>query len=117
MYYLREPFYGQSELETKEVGIKKLLGANRILLFRQFMLESYQLVTCALLLAILITYVSIPLFNQFTGEKFSLSFGTPEIWEVLGGVFIATILLTGIYPAVLLSSLESSIHGKGSGIF
>jgi putative ABC transport system permease protein len=96
----------RASLRFKEVSIKKIMGASRPALFREFMNESLLTGAIALLLALGIIRLSLPFFNNFSGKHFELSLSNFGIWEVFGIAWIITILLTGIYPAVLLSSFS-----------
>lgn len=95
-----------ASLRTKEISIKKIIGADRKLLFKQFVTESLLTGIIALTITLFIIQISLPFFNSFTGKNFIFSFTSLQIWEVLGGTFIITILLTSIYPSLLLSSFK-----------
>ena len=103
-------------LRAKEISVKKIIGASRRVLFRQFMAESFLTGLAALLFALLIIRLSLPFFNSFTEKQFVFSLASLQVWEVLGGTFFATILLTGIYPALLLSSFKPLSILKGNNI-
>lgn len=90
----------------KEVGMKKLVGATSTDLFLQFISETALLIFTASLIALLIAYVSLPVFNSITQNSFTLSLTEPVLWAVLGGTFVIALLLSSIYPAVLMSSFK-----------
>lgn len=96
----------RASVRSREVGVKKLLGAGSTHLFGQFMIES--VVTClfALLISISLAFLLMPAFNELTGRTFTLSFADRSWWTVLLGTTLCAILLTGIYPSVLLSSFK-----------
>ncbi|HMH33416.1 MAG TPA: ABC transporter permease [Puia sp.] len=96
----------RASLRTKEVSIKKIIGADRKSLFKQFMTESLLTSILALLVTLLIIQVSLPFFNRFIDKNLIFSFSSLHIWELLAGTLLSTILLTGIYPAILLSSFK-----------
>lgn len=112
----------RSATRGKEIGIKKVLGANRISIFKQFMSESFLLSFIAMLLAILMVEFTLPFFNNFTGlhlafEVFSniqLLLSLLIIWLIVG-------FLSGSYPAMILSRfnplkvLYSTVLSVGSG--
>jgi putative ABC transport system permease protein len=91
---------------SKEVSIKKIMGAGTKNLFLQFMAESVFTSVIALLLTMAIVRLSLPWFDSLTDKTFTLSLASVQLWEVLGGTLLITVLLTGIYPAVLLSSFK-----------
>lgn len=96
----------RASLRTKEVSIKKIMGASRTTLFRQFIAESFLTSFIALFITLVIIQIALPLFNTFTEKNFIFSLSSRNIWIVLAGTFVTTILLTSIYPALLLSSFK-----------
>jgi ABC-type antimicrobial peptide transport system permease subunit len=96
----------RASLRVKEVSIKKITGAGRVQLFLQFVTESALVSLISLLITLAIVKMALPSFNQFTGKNFSLSFSDSWLWMILGGTLLASIILTSIYPAVLLSSFK-----------
>ncbi len=100
---------------AKEVGIRKVLGSVKGELVRQFLLESLLLTTIALLVALVIVYLALPLFNALSGKALSLNF-VDHFWLgpglLLFGLGVG--LLSGSYPAFFLSSFRpvSVLKGK-----
>ena len=108
---------------TKEIGIKKVTGADQKTMIIQFMLESFFLVSVALVFALLLIGLFLPLFNNISGKNFSLSdlFQFKFIFSVIVVGLVAG-LISGIYPAFYLSSFQpvvilkgESVSGKGNG--
>lgn len=99
----------------QEVGIRKALGAFRNQLVKQFLLESLLVNLLALLLAALIASVLLPTFNSLTGLQFSwVSFwNQPWLWGLVAGLFLVGTLLSGMYPAFVLSSFRPASVLKG----
>lgn len=101
----------------KEIGVKKSMGASRGGLFTQFITESLVLTFFALVVAILVSFLLQPFFNQVTSKSLTLSF-QPEIALLLFGVWLLTGILAGIYPAIYLSKfkpvevMKSNIKGS-----
>jgi putative ABC transport system permease protein len=106
----------RASLRLKEISIKKIIGADRKALFQQFMVESFLTSTIAILFALLIIRLSLPFFNSFTEKHFTFSLTSMQLWEVLGGTLLFTILLNGIYPALLLSSLKPFAILRGMNV-
>ncbi len=114
----------RSVKRAKEVGVRKVLGAHKKLLIRQFLSESITLALIALLIAILIVTLFMPEFNNLTGKElsFNLTRNPLIIFEILI-ITIVTGLISGSYPAFYLSSflpvkvLRGSVSktGKKSG--
>jgi putative ABC transport system permease protein len=94
---------------SKEVGVRKVSGGSRMQIIFQFLHESTILCIIAFLVSVLLLNISLPLFNSLTGKKLVVS----ESMDItLVSYFIATlygiILLTGIYPAYVLSNFKPS---------
>jgi putative ABC transport system permease protein len=107
----------------KEIGIKKVSGADQMSIFVQFMLESMLLVIIAMFFALVLVGLSLDVFNSISGKSFILSdlFQAKFIFSFMAVGLIAGII-SGIYPAVFLSSFKpvtvlkgEAVLGKGSG--
>jgi putative ABC transport system permease protein len=96
-----------------EIGIRKMVGAARRELFMQFLWESILVFLMALVLAIAILLVVIPFYNELTGKQLSLSAGNMQMILAIGASMLLTLLVAGIYPAVLLSSFNPLKTLKG----
>jgi len=108
---------------AKEIGIKKVAGASQKTLIIQFMLESFFLVIMALVLALILVGLALPLFNSISGKSFILS-DLLRFRFIISIIIVGVIagLLSGIYPALYLSSFKpaavlkgETVSGKGSG--
>ncbi len=99
---------------AKEVGVRKVLGALRTSLIKQFLTESFLLNIAALILAAIIIYLVYPAFNQLSGhdtrQGFSLS---TKYWLIFASIFLGGSLLSGIYPAFVLSRYQPIMVLKG----
>jgi len=108
----------RSEKRSKEVGIRKLLGANKGELVRQFLGESIIVSMIGLILAFLLASFLIPYFNDLTGKELNLY---QRISPFIAIFFLAIVagLLAGIYPAFFLSAFRPSsvLKGKFMGRF
>ena len=98
----------------KEVGIRKVVGAFKGQLIRQFLGEAILQVFIAGLLGILFIDFLIPLYNHLSGKLITISqvFSANNI-IVMSGIVIVTGLLSGIYPALFVSSFDPVISIKG----
>ncbi len=101
----------------KEIGIKKVAGADQMSMIIQFMFESLLLVAVAMILAIILVGLSLNLFNNVSGKSFSLSdlFQERFIISFLIVGFLAA-LFSGVYPAFYLSSFKPVAVLKGDHI-
>jgi putative ABC transport system permease protein len=100
---------------AKEVGIKKVSGANKRGLISQYLGESLLIVTMATLIAVLMVYAFIPLFNQLIGKE--LSFADFDGSKGLIALIILIIVVgisAGFYPAFVLASFNPVEVLKGT---
>lgn len=105
----------KASIRLKEVSVKKIVGAGRKQLFLQFVIESGLISTIALLITLLFVSISLPVFNQFTDNHFTLSLKDASLWQLLAGTSLCTLLLASIYPAILLSSFKPAAVLRGAG--
>lgn len=96
----------KASLRSKEVSVKKIVGAGRVHLFFQFIAESLTISLVSLLVTLIIIKTCLPIFNIITEKNFQLSFTSTALWTVLLGTLFTATLLNGIYPAILLSSFK-----------
>jgi len=106
----------RASLRAKEVSIKKIVGAGRKQLFTQFIAESGLISFMALVLTILIIWISLPAFNGFTERNFKLSVSSADLWLIMGGTLFTAIVLNSIYPALLLSSFKPLNTFRGASV-
>jgi len=100
---------------AKEVGIRKISGAGRGQLIRQFLSESILINLLGIILAIILVQLLNPLFNQITGKSLDFGIlGNPGFWCIMLLVFITGAVLSGTYPAFFLSSFKPAIIIKGN---
>ncbi len=95
----------RSLMRAKEVAIRKVLGSNRLRLIKQFMTESFLLNLIALILAFVINEIALPYFNSMTGKPLSIWL-LENNWTLLGVLFLTGVFLSGIYPALVISSFN-----------
>jgi putative ABC transport system permease protein len=96
----------KSAERAKEVGVRKVIGANRGKLVRQFIGESLMLSFVAMLLAVGIVYVVMPAFNQLVGKQLTIDLLNPVHAGALLGIALVTGIVAGSYPAFYLSSFS-----------
>ena len=93
----------RSARRAKEVGLRKVAGAVRFQLIRQFLSESSLISFIALALAILIVIASLSAFNSLAGKSLSISLFNSKLILGLLAITLLTGLLAGSYPALFLS--------------
>ena len=97
----------QSAGRTAEIGIRKVMGARRMQVFRQFVGESLLITGIAVVLAILLAYILLPLFNELSGKELQPGIlFQPVTLLSLAGLGIVVGLAAGSYPALLLSNIK-----------
>ena len=99
---------------SREVGIRKVLGSLKNELVRQFLLESILLTFIALLLAVVLVYLALPVFNELSGKELNLHFKN-NLFLLFGlaGFGLVVGALAGSYPAFYLSSFKPVTALKG----
>jgi len=92
---------------SKEVGIRRIVGADRAHLIRQFLVESFLVTGLSALFSLALLAVALPSFNRLTGRSFSVrSLSEPSLFFILAVAALLTGFLAGSYPAVFLSSFR-----------
>jgi putative ABC transport system permease protein len=100
---------------AKEVGIRKVVGAERSDLMKQFMSESFLLSLISVLIALPLLLLTLPVLNQITQADIHVSmFANYRLWLLLGGIIAVTGLIAGSYPAFYLSAFEAIKVIKGN---
>jgi putative ABC transport system permease protein len=97
----------KSAKRAREIGLRKVLGAQRVNLIRQFLGESLIMSLAAFLLAILMTPLLLPLFNKLSGRELPLGI-LLDIKILLGSILVVALvgLVSGIYPALFMSAFK-----------
>ena len=104
----------RSNIRAKEIGLRKVVGAFRSDIIRQFMGESMFLSVLALMLAIAFVFLLLPVFNTLAVKQLTLNV-VNNISSLVGfiGIALFTGLMAGGYPALMLSSFEPVMTLKG----
>jgi putative ABC transport system permease protein len=98
---------------SKEVGVRKVVGAQRKSLILQFIAESTFLSLIAMIVAIGIVFLLLPLFNSLVAKEMSLNLSDPKFVVTAITIVLVTGLLAGSYPAFYLSSYQPAHVLKG----
>lgn len=104
----------RSEKRAKEVGIRKVAGAQKRFLIMQFIGESVLLAFLAFIFAFIIVEISLPAFNDLVDKKLSVEFGNASYWLFALAFILFTGALAGSYPAFYLSSYKPVKVLKGT---
>jgi len=110
----------RSTRRAREVGVRKTVGAQRWHLVFQFLGESFLLTVLAVVAALVLASVLIPIFSELSGKTLTLDFAAPPFWFALLVITLLVGFMAGLYPAFLLSSFQparvlKSMFRVGSG--
>jgi len=104
----------RASARAREVGLRKVVGANRFQLTSQFLSESILFSAAALFISFGLMQVLLPSFNELSGKKLTFGFSTdPGILFGIIGTSLLTGFLSGLYPAFVLSSFQPAMVLKG----
>ena len=104
----------RSARRAKEVGLRKVVGALRGQLIRQFFGESLMISFFSLLVAILMVWMVLPYFNGLSGKTLRIDIGNGKLLFTLLAISATTGLISGIYPALFLSGFKPVKVLKGN---
>lgn len=115
---------GRSASRSKEVGLRKVVGAEKRQIIFQFLMEAIMLSVISAVLGLLLADLALPWFNQLAGRDLHFSFGHhPLLVLAIAGVALLAGVLAGSYPALVLAQfkpvevLKSKIRLGGSNLF
>jgi putative ABC transport system permease protein len=92
---------------AREVGVRKVIGAGRADLVRQFLAESFLLSLVSVLIALPLLMLALPWLNGITHATVTLAFfGDFHTWIILAGLVVLTGFIAGSYPAFYLSAFN-----------
>lgn len=96
---------------SKEIGLRKVIGATRAQLIGQFLGESLVFSTIATIISILLVLIALPVFNDFLGTEIKMDLSLIALYM---GLILIIGFLAGLYPALLMSSFKpiQSLKGK-----
>jgi len=99
---------------SKEVGLRKVLGALRNILVWQFIGESVLLTTISCILSVALLSLVMPWYNQLLGHTLNVSWNASPIYLFLAGIILIVGFLAGSYPAFFLSAFSpiQALKGK-----
>lgn len=103
-----------SSKRAREVGVRKVMGSEKSELVGQFLTESILLTSLALVLAVLLSIVALPVFNELSGKNLALKWdAVPGLIPALIGFGLFVGIFAGSYPAFFLSSFKPISVLKG----
>jgi putative ABC transport system permease protein len=96
----------KSQKRAKEVGVRKVVGAENSSLILQFLSESLLLTFVASIFALLLVTLTMPVFNELTGKTLSIPYTEGGFWIYLLIIILFTGIVAGSYPAFYLSATK-----------
>ncbi|HVW15151.1 MAG TPA: ABC transporter permease [Mucilaginibacter sp.] len=101
-------------LRSKEVSVRKIIGAERKQLFGQFIIETTLFFVIAALLSLMAVKLLMPAYNEISGKEMQFDLLDGGLWKVIGLTIIGSLAASSIYPALLLSSFKpiNALKGK-----
>ena len=96
----------RSAMRAKEVGVRKVVGAERSSLIGQFLSESMLTSLLAIGLGVVVVWLVLPAFNSGFNKHLTLNLTEPVFWGIILGLVLITGFLSGSYPALFLSGLQ-----------
>jgi putative ABC transport system permease protein len=108
-------------VRSKEVSVRKVIGATRRQLFVQFIVHTFLFFFIAIVLAFGIMALSMPVYNTIAGKQLQFNPFDLNLWKVIGITLTCVLIASSVYPAILLSSFSPVRNrfssGKGSTTF
>ncbi len=108
---------------AKEMGIRKVIGANRSNLINHNLFETFIQILISLIISVILIKIAQPGFNQIANKELLLNLFDPQIYLSLALILIICTLVSGIYPAIVLSlfnpstTIKGNVKGAGNALF
>lgn len=97
----------RSARRSKEIGLRKVLGAQRIQLIRQFLGETFLLSIIGLCIALVLVELSLPVFNQLANKHLTFGiFSSGFVFPLIAAIVLFVGFSAGMYPALYLSQFQ-----------
>jgi ABC-type antimicrobial peptide transport system permease subunit len=96
----------RSAIRSREVGVRKVIGAQRSSIVKQFLGESFLVTFLAMMISLILVILLMGVFNDLTGKDVSLDLTDYKFWIGFILILFVTGILSGSYPAFFLSSFK-----------
>ncbi|WP_170110667.1 ABC transporter permease [Flavilitoribacter nigricans] len=103
----------RAEERAREVGVRKVIGANQGTLVAQFLTEAFLVNLVAILLAVCLVQLGQPAMDTLVGKTMPSIFAGPTVWWLLPTLLLAGTVLSGLYPAFFLATFSPAKTLKG----
>ena len=104
----------RSVKRAREIGVRKVVGALRFALIKQFIGEALLIVLIAVMISLSLVALILPQFNHLTAKDIAFPFNESGFWWVIAGLVMVTGIISGSYPALYLSSFRPVLVLKGT---
>lgn len=91
---------------AKEVSVRKIIGANKLQLFRQFLVESSLIFVISLVFSLVLIYFLMPVYNSISAKEMEFNVLSTNVLSIIALAFGITLFVAGIYPALLLTNFN-----------
>ncbi len=110
-------FISTAFLRSKSIGIRKIVGSSKGQLYMSSFAETSFYIIGASLIALVLSFLLLPWFNQLTGTSIAFDFANPGLYLFIGSLLIVTVLISGIVPMVYITSQNPGeiIRSKNKG--
>ena len=98
---------------AKETSVRKVIGATKAQLIRQFFIETFLISAVAVLLGVLLVKLLLPVFSQWLDQSYDFDFSLRNILVICGFIVLIS-LVAGFYPSFILSSFIPAVSLKGN---
>ncbi|RFZ84483.1 ABC transporter permease [Mucilaginibacter terrenus] len=96
----------RSENRAREVGVRKVVGARRFAIVKQFLGESLLMSAVSFVFAIVLVTILLDYFNSIIHKNLAIPYHLPQFWIAATGIILITGIIAGSYPALFLSSFK-----------
>jgi putative ABC transport system permease protein len=104
----------RSAKRAREIGVRKVVGAMRLALIRQFIGEAMLIVFVAVIVSLVLVVLVLPQFNHLTSKEMVIPFNDSKFWWFMASLVLITGFISGSYPALYLSSFRPVKVLKGT---
>lgn len=106
----------RAAIRHKEIGVRKVIGAQRTALTIQFIVESIFVSAISMVLALFMVEVFLPIFNNIVSKQIDIAYDQPKFFLPIVAIILVTGFLAGSYPALVLSNVNPVKALKGTPI-
>jgi putative ABC transport system permease protein len=98
---------------AKETSVRKVVGATKTQLLRQFFVETFLITAFAVVLGALVVKLLLPAFSNWLGSSYNFNLSLTNLLMIFGFIVFISVI-AGIYPAFVLSSFRPAVSLKGN---